>query len=389
MKMARATYVPVTGSVLRWARLEAGLTELGLASKIQATVPDVKAWEASAAHPTKTQFKKIVAVLRRPSALFFAPSPPHTQPLRASFRRNADADAGAASSDEVLQARTARRYQMIAEWLNEELSADSMPEIPSLSGPSERRPASAAADLRAKLEVPFNVQRSWDTFATALKEWRAQVEQLGILVFQMQFPAAAKATRGFSLPSETAPVVVLNSAFLEQARIYTLFHEVAHLILGDAVVCDKWVDEETRSAQERWAESFAADLLLPTGDFRRVVREVVGSASITPSDVMRLARRTKVSVRAAALRCVELGYEDWTLYHDVVRQLRNIDYRPPSDGGGGEATPYRRLREIGPRLPAMLFEARDRNVISHYDLLRHLDMNTAQAQELQGAVAYN
>jgi len=388
MDMSRATYVPITGAVLEWARREAGFTVASLAMKIQVSPSDISAWEAESAQPNKTQFGKLLAALRRPSALFFADSPPASAPLRASFRR-ASGEYGTASVSEFGPLQTARRYQQVAEWLYEEMPDVRVPAISSFVAKTRVNPATVAKQVRLASKLNFAQQTNYKTYADALKGWRKAAEDnLGVLVFYMQFPREARTTRGFSLPSDTAPVVVLNTAFIEQARIFTLFHEIAHLILQDAMVCDIWGTSDTASTHERWAESFAANFLLPGEEFGNLVRSSIPRDRIITTDLIRsLSSRTRVSVRATALRVVELGYAGWDLYDRVVTETKEVDYKAgPSGGGGGEITADRRFRELGPRLPNMLFDARDDDIIGHYDLLKYLDMDSVQAATLERAL---
>lgn len=386
--MARAEYVPITGSVLRWARLEAGLTRDALASKVKgATAAVIEAWEDETAHPTKTQFRALVGALKRPSAIFFAPEPPEPTPVAVAFRRN-EKTANAVSPDELNQVRTARQHQLIAEWLINEGNIRERSSLPSVPDPSLATARWIAEDVRSTLGISFQQQCSFGTASSALREWKNAAESvLNVLIFQMQFPRTARNTRGFSLPSEDAPVVVLNTTFNEQARIFTLFHEIAHLVLGDAAVCDAWRTRKTRSEHERWAEEFSAELLLPAKEFSDVVRAKRASSSrLTVADVKSIARLTNVSARAVALRCIELSLATWALYEDVVEEIPNVDYKEEGGGGGGETTPYKRLREVGTRWPSLIFKARDEDLIGHYDVLKYLDMNTSQAKELEAAL---
>lgn len=383
--MGRALHVPITGSVLEWARREAGLTQASLAAKLKVAPVDVDSWEHELTQPTKTQFHGIINALRRPSALFFADRPPATPSITASFRRASDSGS-TVHPDELQPLRAAKRLQAIAEFLATETPELQIPvRLPMADRLTQEPPSRLATDTRSLLAIDFKKQQTFDDTATALKAWRAAVEhELGVFVFQMSFPAEAKRTRGFSLPSPTAPVIVLNTAFIETARIFTLFHECAHLILDDAVVCDVWATRHTKSPNERWAESFAANLLLPSKQFRELVDDVKGNnPHLNVVHVKTIARRTRASVRAAAIRCIDLRIADWNLYDDVVAATKDVDFKPPSKGGGGERTAAKRLRELGPRLPASLFDARDQDLIAHYDVLKFLDMNTDQAKELE------
>ncbi|GGJ89077.1 hypothetical protein GCM10010123_18310 [Pilimelia anulata] len=383
--MARAEYVPVTGSVLAWARTEAGLTREGLAGRLRVEPAALEAWEQEIEKPTKTQFKQLTQVLKRPSAIFFAPHPPKPGEVTAAFRRGAVTDPDL--NNEYQQLRSARHYQHIAEWLLRESGREEHDRLPRASVQSATARHSFAASIRDALGISFAQQCKYTSASVALKAWKNAVEQaFGVLVFQFQFPNA-KATRGFSLPSTEAPVVVLNSAFNDQARIFTLFHEVAHLLLDDAKICHGWAPPESATRNERWAEAFAAELLLPRTEFVAKFRSRVTAGSHpTPEQIRSLASTTKVSARAVALRCIELGLAERRLYEEVVEALSGIDYKDSGGGGKGETTPYRRLREVGALFPSLVLRARDDEIIGHYDVLRYLDVSTAQARELESVL---
>jgi DNA-binding transcriptional regulator YiaG len=78
--------VPITGSVLAWARDEAGLAPADVAATLGVDVAAVEAWESGAALPSRGQFSKLAELLRRPSALFFLPEPPRKAGLPTSLR---------------------------------------------------------------------------------------------------------------------------------------------------------------------------------------------------------------------------------------------------------------------------------------------------------------
>ncbi|WP_155389606.1 XRE family transcriptional regulator [Catellatospora paridis] len=385
--MSRTVRIPITGPVLEWARKESGLSRAELAFKLNVAPIDVESWETETTQPTKTQFKKLTATLRRPSAIFFLDTPPPAGAFKASFRRASEAT-GLINPDELKPLRDARRYQAVAEWILAELDESQQSPLPVVFDPRSASPQLVADKVRTTLAVSFNEQLAFPDAAKSLKAWRAAAEErLGMFVFQMQFPNEAKYTRGFCLPSDTAPIVVLNSAFTEPARIFTLFHECAHLILRDAILCDVWSTRNTKSEHERWAESFAANVLLPQVPFRQLLRQIVRNEELNTEHVRIAARRTKCSVRAVALRCIEIGAANWDLYEQVVKETKDVDFKPPAKPGGGERAAQRKLREIGPRLPVALFRARDEDIIGHYDVLRHLDMSNEQTKELESSIA--
>ena len=81
------------------------------------------------------------------------------------------------------------------------------------------------------------------------------------------------------------PVVVVNQREVDQAKIFTLFHEYAHLILRRQGICLEREDVDKR-AIESWCNEFAAMFLVPSDAL--TMRTPKRSLSI--EDVKRLAR---------------------------------------------------------------------------------------------------
>ena len=70
-------------------------------------------------------------------------------------------------------------------------------------------------------------QFAWPSSAIAFDHWRRALEDAGHVVLLVSIGKAS--CRGFSAWDPRAPVIAVNTAWNEEARIYTLFHEFAHL----------------------------------------------------------------------------------------------------------------------------------------------------------------
>lgn len=168
-----AKTVPITGSVLGWAREEAGLSRLDLAERVARPVGDIEAWEAGAGRPTKGQFTKLVEALKRPSAVFFLPEPPASASMPTALRRAPGLGGHRIGPEEALQIRWARRLQEITSWVLE----DSGREPAAL----ERRglqtnPADLAEDIRRISDIPPEEQLAWPNLSTAFRTWRSYLK---------------------------------------------------------------------------------------------------------------------------------------------------------------------------------------------------------------------
>lgn len=75
--------------------------------------------------------------------------------------------------------------------------------------------------------VPLEAQLSWSSAGVALRVWREAVEGLGVMVLML--PMGEESCRGFSIWNDVAPLIAINTAWLPEARIFTMLHELAHL----------------------------------------------------------------------------------------------------------------------------------------------------------------
>ena len=363
--MPRATYIPITGSVLRWAIDESGLSNSVFAQKIRTDPDNVQAWISGQAQPTKTQFNKIVSTLKRPSAAFFLPEPPQHLNLPPPLRRSVGARNRPLDAREFREIRWARRLQQLVAHLRTE-DASSNPRLPQfeLSAPPPR----AARILRNRLDVPLERQARWPNPGAAFNGWRDAAEATGVIVLQLQL--GADAIRGFALWNEAAPLVAVNTTFIPQARAFTLFHEVGHLLLRQDAASDEHIGRSARLATgytvERWCERMAAAVLLPAPAVRAAVPTHM-SEDETLQHARRIARRFKVSVRAAAIRLIELELAPRELYDEVVSQSGQLDRPRRSGGGGGRSAAQTRIAQVGRAAARRIIRAVDANRLSERD----------------------
>lgn len=72
----------VNGEILRWAREFYNMNAEDAAKAIGVDVERYCNWEAGTDHPTYAKLRKISEVFRKPSAVFFFPTPPQLPPIR-------------------------------------------------------------------------------------------------------------------------------------------------------------------------------------------------------------------------------------------------------------------------------------------------------------------
>jgi Zn-dependent peptidase ImmA (M78 family) len=100
-----------------------------------------------------------------------------------------------------------------------------------------------------------------------------------------------------------AAICVNDRQATEGAKIFTLFHEYAHLVLRKAGISD----ENQRNQTESFCNQFAASFLIPKLALRSAVSNFQEQREYSDAEIAQLARKFRVSNRAIALRLEVTG----------------------------------------------------------------------------------
>jgi Zn-dependent peptidase ImmA (M78 family) len=115
------------------------------------------------------------------------------------------------------------------------------------------------------LRITPGEQRTWRDPRRAYKAWRTAIEARGVLTFQIIGVPPAEVL-GFSFACEELSVIGVNQKVRPNGRIFTLLHELVHVVLSYSSLCDL-EEEAPRPAQEQEVEVFcnavAAAALVP------------------------------------------------------------------------------------------------------------------------------
>ncbi|MFS0700032.1 ImmA/IrrE family metallo-endopeptidase [Cellulomonas sp. 179-A 4D5 NHS] len=353
--MVAQTESPVTPDVVRWAITEDGRTREALADALHVSIHELDAWLMGNSSPSRGQVSDLARVLRRPRALFFLPAAPEQATTPPAFR-HPPGDTRDVGTRTLRAYRRARRVQQAVAWARGGHTID-MP-MASKSAPPER----AAAQIRAWLGVSNEDQSGWGDDRAALAAWRAALEERDVLVFSLEI--GEDEVRGFSSWDAVAPMLAVNvSSVTPAARIFTLGHELAHLVLRSDAAC---IDQPPTNGSatrrmddaERWCEEFAAALLMPRDAVASVARERRFASPAGIAEVKALMSAFRVSARAAALRLIDLGLAERSLYGAVITQFapkkkepaKTTNFRRPSRSTS-------RIREYGGRTLATVLSS--------------------------------
>lgn len=380
--MARVEAKP-NRQLLVWARENAGYSTADAARRLQTTESRLQSWESGESRPTLSQLRELAAYYRRPLAFFYLPEPPRKFEAMHDFRLLPGAEAPESPALR-LEIRRAWERRDIALELLEQLG-EAPPEVLGASlGDDEE---ALAARAREWLGVTAVKQEDWgQTPHGALREWRAAIESRGVLALQAT-GVRVEEMRGFSIARRPLPVVVANIKDAPRGRVFTLLHELVHVLLRENSLCDG-----REAAADRRVELFcnrvAAAILVPRDELiaSSVVRGHRGEAWI-PQDLSRLVRRFGgVSEEALLLRMVGLRLASQQFYDErreaVAEHFAQQRARDVEDGGF--VPPHRvAMAALGPTFTRLVLEGFDREKISASDVADFLGMRLKHLDEVR------
>jgi Zn-dependent peptidase ImmA (M78 family)/transcriptional regulator with XRE-family HTH domain len=373
----------VNPTVLRWAREESGHAPARVAARLQVKEERVEAWEAGERQPTQRQLEELAKFLRRPLGIFFQSRPPQLTPLGAEYRRLPGVTPGQESPELRLALRQmlARRENALnlLEELSEQLVAF------RLRAHLREEPAEVASRIRSATGISLDSQLAWPNEWRAWAAWRASVEGMGVFVFL--FPGVAlDEARGLALLREPLPVVAINGKELPEARSFTLFHELVHVMLA-AVNEELPAIRERRpnsewTVVERFAERIASHVLIPEPVLQEILANSSTSRTWRLSDVRALARRFKVTPLAMVTRLRESGFMSWSQYN-AWREEWEAFVATLRSRRGGFATPVEKaVNRAGRPFATLVLEALAANRITSVDASRYLDLKFEHFEKL-------
>ena len=260
----RSISIPVKPAVLVWARESLGKSVEETSTHLGESEELVRQWEAGLKQPMLNQVRALSRFYKRPLAVFFLPIPPSEPSLPHDFRTMPIDSEISLSSKTRLAMRQARRLQSIASELREDPEGESFARLRSAK-PSDD-PEALAGKVREDLGISLKEQFSWKKDSEAMDRWKKSVESLGILVFQMSMPL--EDARAFSFTEGGLPVIVVNTKDSPKARIFSLLHELGHILLNEGGICDPGNSSEDdafekRSSIEAFCNFFSGAVLIP------------------------------------------------------------------------------------------------------------------------------
>jgi len=377
---------PINPSILIWARERIGMSIENLAAKLKKEVDEVKAWENGDDFPSYTTAEDLAyQIYKLPLAVLFFPYPPEIDDPIKKFRRLPEYEFARFSSDTYHKIHLAQSYQdslvEMSPLLKIEKKITEQIVVKGLSS------IALAKRVRDFLGLTLDEQFEFKSADSAFKAWRRKIELAGIFTFKDSF--SDDFISGLSLYHSVYPVVLINNSTSFTRQIFTLVHELGHILFGLAGITD--TDEtfiEMLNSQDKNIEikcnEFAAELLVPLSSLKMDTSEI-GAPNI--HDLKRISEKYCVSREVIARRFLTLGMIN-NLQYSEIREILLQDYKRKHGESSGGNYYLTKLSYLGEGFTRTAFEIHRKGQISQQDLCTHLKVKAKNLSKLEGYLGF-
>ena len=284
---------------LKVLREISGYTVAEVAKKLRTTEDKIKSVEEGKGKLILTQIKKLAEIYKCPLAAFFSDRIPPL-PHLTDFRINRDKRL----TPQVYLAKR-RAYYLLSEI---ERITDKTSIIPQF--PDGTKPERLAIEFRKHLGIKLIKSKRPKEI---LRFYKGEIEKKMFIPI-IEYPFKADDVRAFSIFSRIS-ITVLNEEDSPQVKLFSLFHEIGHLLRKISGICSIEIEPEQKEEIESFCNKFAAEFLVPAEDLKFEI-ERLKLENFDFDSITKLSKIYGVSKQVIMLRLLWLRYIDREQYQE-------------------------------------------------------------------------
>ncbi len=292
--------------------------------------PKYDEWIKGEDYPTYNQLIELSKIFHIPFGYFFLERLPEIKYPIPHYRTLQDGDL--VSSNELLE--TIQFAQKIQEWAKEILLEWGQEKLPYCG---KYKDDYNIEGVLKELKDIFEIQNGWasrkSTWTEALNYLIEKVEEKGIIVLRNGIVGnnthrklSIEEFRGFVLYDEIAPVVFINNNDSISAKIFTLIHEVVHILIGESASFDLRNLQSANNRIEQFCDKCTAEFLVPAEEIRNIYKQKI--------DLEELAKHFKVSQIVILRRLLDTSIITQQEFYLQFEKLYKKEIKVPQSSGG-------------------------------------------------------
>lgn len=335
--MAKSIPAIVTPEVLQWARNLDRFSLDEIAQKLKVEVIKIEAWENGSEYPTLIQAKKLAKQYRIPFAYFYLPDTPKKIKRLEKVDYRTFGNLGMVEKSRELRwfLRDIEDRRDIMIELYEEAKID--PISLSLSIPVNTAEEVFASRIRDFLSLTDQVQINFRKPKEALKFCISKLEERDFLVFQAA-KIKPEEMRGLSVAYDIFPIIALNRKDEPSARLFTLMHELVHILSRTSGICnDMSQDNMEMGKMELFCNKIAGLALVPTHQISNNRNlHLIQRYGLDDGYISLIAKDFAVSKEVILHRLWDIGIIDRITYFKILNEYsqKYIAYKKTKKKGG-------------------------------------------------------
>lgn len=369
----------INGDVLKAVRLKLNMPLEVVASRCSKTVTAerIERWESNLDGPSYTMLENLAYnIYKVPIAIFFFSEAPDLTKFKESMR-TLDPNAFNLIPSQIVQIlRKAHGLQLNLNELFEVNRAERkiIRDLQIAQNPDFK---SIALKIREYLGLTFNDQKLVTSSETLLKDMRVKLEDVGIYTFKDAFKD--KMYSGFCLYDKEFPVIYINNSMTFNRQLFTLFHELSHLLLGISGL--DFADTRTpvefyshKKNTEIFCNKLAAEILVPSQFFQEYENGHF-------NDIQEIASKFNVSNVVIARKLLDLGRINQAEYQSIAEGAKSYIRKVSNKDGGNYYNT--KISYLGKTYILEVLRKMNRNQISQYDASSFLGEKVQNINKLQ------
>lgn len=331
----------IATEVLSWAREKNELSQEGLAHNLGISVDKIESWESGEKFPTFRQAIDLAKALRIPFGYLFLTKPPIEELIISDFRTIRDRKVRVVSVELIdMIYELLRKQQWYREYLIDEGSKP-LEFINKFTNDIDVDELSSYIRNTFDINVKEHTKAgSWDNY---FRELINKLENKGVLVLRSGIVGnntkrklSLEEFRGFALCDEYSPIIFINCHDFKTSQIFTLIHELTHLLLGQSGISNptiEYIFKKDDSAIEKFCNQIAADVLLPQEFFIQYWNNQI----VNIENIQNIARLFRVSTFVVLIKAFENKLFPLGEYTQLKLQLQNKQIEKEEDKSAGES----------------------------------------------------
>ena len=326
--------------------------------------PKYEKWLEGEDYPTYNQLVELSEIFNIPFGYFFLEKLPERKYPIPHYRTNQNGDFNPSSEllDTILFA------QKIQEWAKDILLEWGQEKLPFCGKYKDNYNIELVIE---ELKRIFEIKNNWasrkSTWTEALNYLIEKAEEKGIIVLRNGIVGNnthrklnINEFRGFVLYEEIAPVIFINNNDSISAKIFTLIHEIVHILIGQSASFDLRNLQSANNEIEQFCDKCTAEFLVPAKEIINIYTQ--------KTDLEELAKHFKVSQIVILRRLLDTSIITQQEFYSQLKDLYEKEIKiSQSPGGDFYRTNPNRLSK---RFLYILNSAVKNNTILFRDALR-------------------